>query len=219
MQMKALLLFLIPFALVEASTCPYNPDASSSTSASTLETAKEFVIDLIKEKKGNEYSVPSRRANPMEAISQRFQIHHASRGKNGGGLLTALTRPVYKILTLMEGLKANDPDYLSYQRAAFGENFCAAGQVVLGEFEEVSKAITSPQARTFRLGTAVLDSRHLPGKVLGGPDRNLWVSVMFSIFSICIALLIFFALAIRYYHFRRRMQAEMECMSTSVGLW
>lgn len=49
-------------------------------------------------------------------------------------------------------------DYLSMQRAAFGENFVACGEVVLSEWEDVKKALTSPQARTFRLGTSPLSA-------------------------------------------------------------
>lgn len=65
-------------------------------------------------------------------------------------------------ISVIEGQAANLPHYLSYKRAAFGENFCCAGQVVLGEWDEVQKALTSPQSRTFRLGTAVMSESRLP---------------------------------------------------------
>lgn len=121
-------------------------------------------------KAGNEYVTRSRRPGIKEIISQRFQIRTSCK-PNG-----FLAKRIQPVLSLLEGFTANAPHYLSWKRMAFGENFMAAGEVVLGEFDEVSEAMTNPQARTFRLGTGILDSRHLPGKLKGGPKRNLWVS-------------------------------------------
>ena len=88
-----------------------------------------------------------------------------------------LARLLTKLSNYQEGFDANQPDYLTNLRAAFGENFCAAGQVVLGSYEDVESAILNPQAREFKLGTSYLDATHLPsGKLKGGPDRNLFVS-------------------------------------------
>lgn len=120
-------------------------------------------------KAGNEYVTRSRRPGIKEIISQRFQIRTSCK-PNG-----FLAKRIQPVLSLLEGFAANAPHYLSWKRMAFGENFMAAGEVVLGEFDEVSEAMTNPQARTFRLGTGILDSRHLPGKLKGGPKRNLWL--------------------------------------------
>jgi cytochrome P450 len=54
-----------------------------------------------------------------------------------------------------------------------GSNFCCSGQVVLGDFETLKVALTSPQARTWRLGTTVLDAEHSPNQDVGG--RNVFL--------------------------------------------
>jgi hypothetical protein len=111
----------------------------------------------------NAYSERQREPTSLEKISQRFQMHTISR-PNG-----VLARTIQPLVTLIEGQAANLPPYLSDKRAAFGENFCTAGQVVLGGWEDVSMALTSPQARKVRLGTAVLNAKRLPMQ-----DRNLF---------------------------------------------
>jgi len=77
------------------------------------------------------------------------------------------------ILSFVEGLLANDPTYLDAKRLTFGPNFCCAGQVVLGDFRTLETALTSPQARTWRLGTSILDGNHAPNLDVGG--RNLFL--------------------------------------------
>ena len=78
-----------------------------------------------------------------------------------------LAKTILPLVTLIEEqVLANLPP-------CFGENFCTAGQVVLGGWEDVSIALTSPQARKVRLGTAVLSAKRLPMQ-----DRNLFVSAL-----------------------------------------
>jgi hypothetical protein len=78
-------------------------------------------------------------------VSQRFQIHTI---QNPKGFLAKTIQP---IISLVEGAPATFS--LPKRRRRFGENFCVAGMVVLGNFKEVSRALTSPQARTYRLGS------------------------------------------------------------------
>ena len=84
-----------------------------------------------------------------------------------------LSRTLLPLISFVEGLVANEPTYLSSKRRAFGPNFCCAGQVVMGEFETLEAALTSPQARTWRLGTSVLDPHHAPNQDVGG--RNVFL--------------------------------------------
>lgn len=64
-----------------------------------------------------------------------------------------ISKLILPFVSLAEGLLANDPLYLNSKRLAFGSNFCCAGQVVMGEFKTLETALTSPQSRTWRLGT------------------------------------------------------------------
>jgi cytochrome P450 len=84
-----------------------------------------------------------------------------------------LSRTLLPLISFVEGLAANEPTFLSSKRRAFGPNFCCAGQVVMGEFESLEAALTSPQARTWRLGTSVLDPNHAPNQDVGG--RNVFL--------------------------------------------
>jgi cytochrome P450 len=84
-----------------------------------------------------------------------------------------LSKTLLPLISLVEGLVANEPTYLYSKRRAFGPNFCCAGQVVMGEFESIEAALTSPQARTWRLGTTVLDANHAPNQDIGG--RNVFL--------------------------------------------
>jgi cytochrome P450 len=84
-----------------------------------------------------------------------------------------LSRTLLPLISFVEGLVANEPTYLSSKRRAFGPNFCCAAQVVIGEFESLEAALTSPQARTWRLGTSVLDPNHAPNLDVGG--RNVFL--------------------------------------------
>jgi cytochrome P450 len=77
------------------------------------------------------------------------------------------------IISLVEGVLANNPTYLDRKRRVLGANFCCAGQVVLGDFTQISQALTSPQARTWRLGTSILSAQRSPNQDVGG--RNLFL--------------------------------------------
>ncbi|MGK7877966.1 MAG: cytochrome 450 [Xenococcaceae cyanobacterium] len=83
------------------------------------------------------------------------------------------SRVLLPIISLVEGLLANNPTYLDSKRLTFDSNFCCAGQVVMGEFKTLETALTSPQARTWRLGTSVLDANHAPNQDVGG--RNVFL--------------------------------------------
>lgn len=76
-------------------------------------------------------------------------------------------------ISLIEGVIANQVVYVDAKRQAFGFNFCCAGQVVLGEFETLETALTSPQARDWRLGTSVLSEAH--GPVIDSGGRNVFL--------------------------------------------
>jgi hypothetical protein len=79
----------------------------------------------------------------------------------------------HPLISLVEGLLANEPTYLDSQRRKFGSNFCCAGQVLLGDLATVETALTSPQGRTWRLGTTILDAHHSPNQDVGG--RNVFL--------------------------------------------
>lgn len=85
----------------------------------------------------------------------------------------SLSKTMLPPIALIEGLIANEPTYLQVKRLAFGANFCCAGQVVMSEFDTLEKALTSPQARGWRLGTSVLDGDRAPNQDVGG--RNLFL--------------------------------------------
>ena len=95
---------------------------------------------------------------------QIWALQHPEAGKS---------KAMLPMITLVEGLVANEPTYLAAKRQQFGKNFCCAGQVVLGDFETIEVALTSPQARTWRLGTSVLEAAHLPNQDTG--DRNVFL--------------------------------------------
>jgi cytochrome P450 len=84
-----------------------------------------------------------------------------------------LSKALLPILGFVEGLLANEPTYLTSKRRELGPNFCCAGQVVMGEFETLEAALTSPQARTWQLGTTVLDPDRSPNQDIGG--RNVFL--------------------------------------------
>lgn len=84
-----------------------------------------------------------------------------------------LSQALLPIISFIEGAMANEPTYLNSKRLALGDNFCCAGQVVMGEFETLEVALTSPQGRTWRLGTSVLEASHAPNQDVGG--RNVFL--------------------------------------------
>jgi hypothetical protein len=84
-----------------------------------------------------------------------------------------LSKLLIPLISFVEGIIGNNPVYLDAQRQAFGLNFCCAGQVVLGEFQTLETALTSPQARTWRLGTTILSKVHAAGVDDGG--RNVFL--------------------------------------------
>jgi hypothetical protein len=85
----------------------------------------------------------------------------------------SLSKTLLPTIALIEGVIANEPTYLQVKRLAFGANFCCAGQVVMSEFATLEKALTSPQARGWRLGTSVLDPDRAPNQDVGG--RNVFL--------------------------------------------
>ncbi|MEM8829907.1 MAG: cytochrome 450 [Cyanobacteria bacterium P01_G01_bin.19] len=84
-----------------------------------------------------------------------------------------LSKTFIPLISFIEGISGNNPVYLDTQRQALGSNFCCAGQVVLGEFQTLETALTSPQARTWRLGTTILSKDHAAGVDDGG--RNVFL--------------------------------------------
>ncbi|MBD1877253.1 cytochrome 450 [Nodosilinea sp. FACHB-131] len=85
-----------------------------------------------------------------------------------------LSKTILPLISLFEGLLATtNATYLHSKRQKFGSNFCCSGQVVLGDFETLKIALTSPQARTWRLGTTLLDAKHSPNQDVGG--RNVFL--------------------------------------------
>ena len=156
-------LFTLLLATAQASSCPYDPAGSATKAPETSSVVVSAMKSLITDKTGNVYSIPSKKPSLAGVVSQRFQIHTI---QNPKGFLAKTLQP---IISLFEGAPAAFS--LPKRRRRFGENFCVAGMVVLGNFEEVSRALTSPQARTYRLGSSLLDSKRLTGN-----KRNTWVS-------------------------------------------
>jgi hypothetical protein len=72
-----------------------------------------------------------------------------------------------------DGILTNKSQYLDAKRNRFGDNFCAAGTVVIGDFASIEAALTSPQARRNILGSSYLDPAHLPCQADG--DRLVFL--------------------------------------------
>lgn len=83
------------------------------------------------------------------------------------------SKAILPIISFVEGMAANEPTFLDRKRQLLGKNFCCAGQVVMGEFAAIEAALTSPQARTWRLGTSVLDADNAPNQDVDG--RNVFL--------------------------------------------
>ena len=103
----------------------------------------------------------------MNPALNEFQVWALENPQEG------LSKTMLPAIALIEGLIANEPTYLPIKRLAFGANFCCAGQVVMGEFATLEAALTSPQARGWRLGTSVLDPDLSPNQDVGG--RNVFL--------------------------------------------
>lgn len=80
-----------------------------------------------------------------------------------------LFRPLlYSAFWMKESIQYNWGAAIERKRELFGDSFCGAGAVFLTSFDQVSKALVEPQARTARLGTNFLDAAHLPMIPQGG---------------------------------------------------
>jgi len=79
-------------------------------------------------------------------------------------------------LDMVEGFWAMNPLYLDRQRLLYGNNFMVAGQVVLGDFDSVETALTSPQGRTTNLGASPMIVKHLP-KVKDGSSLTFLLAL------------------------------------------
>lgn len=139
--------------------------------ADTVQSKSNPQEPLLEKSNANAYETATRSASILEMVLQRFQIHTIQHPH--GLLAKTLQVPV----NLFEGQAANLPHYLSWKRAAFGENFVAAGQVILGEWNEVERALTSPQARTTQLGTTPLKQGRLPD----ANGESSFVSIMCTV--------------------------------------
>ena len=84
-----------------------------------------------------------------------------------------LSKMLLPLISFIEGIIGNKPVYLDAKRQNLGWNFCCAGQVVLGDFPTLETTLTSPQARTWRLGTTILSKDHAAGVDEGG--RNVFL--------------------------------------------
>jgi hypothetical protein len=115
------------------------------------------------------YSEANRFRKPTmaENINQKIQIHSI---KHPNGILANTIQP---LISRAEGIQALDNGFVINKRGAFGENFCVAGQVCIGDWETGSIGLTSPQARSNSpalLGTVLLNNQKLPMQ-----DTNLFL--------------------------------------------
>lgn len=102
-----------------------------------------------------------------ESISQSLQVWQLQ-GHAWWNPISGLVFFLMRPFIFREAVQANSGAYLYHKRAVFGDNFCCAGGVWLGEFKEVERALTQPQAREFRLAPTPLDTEHLPSTSEGG---------------------------------------------------
>lgn len=103
----------------------------------------------------------------MEKLLHSFQIWAL---QNPEKTFSKLFLP---LISFIEGIIGNNPVYLDAKRQELGLNFCCAGQVVLGDFPTLETTLTSPQTRTWRLGTTILSKDHAAGVDDGG--RNVFL--------------------------------------------
>lgn len=118
----------------------------------------------------NTFSPRKQQAKTPSFLAQALNRFQAWALQNPDNYLSKVFLP---IISFVEGILANNPTYLDSKRLAFGPNFCCSGQVVMGEFKTIEAALTSPQARTWRLGTSILDPNHAPNQDVGG--RNVFL--------------------------------------------
>jgi hypothetical protein len=93
--------------------------------------------------------------------SANFQLWALQRPDN------CLVRIIYPLLLMLESLGFGgsvQPIIPTWRKQydRYGNNFCATGQVWLGSWDDVSKAVEGPQARTNRLGEHPLIGSKLP---------------------------------------------------------
>ena len=110
---------------------------------------------------------PIKTASFLELALNRFQIWALEHPDQ------FCSKALLPIIGLVEGVVANGSTYLDTKRLIFGPNYCCAGMVVLGEFKSVETALTSPQARTWRLAPSPLNPHHLPNLDVDG--RNVFL--------------------------------------------
>ena len=103
----------------------------------------------------------------MEKLLHSFQIWTLQNPEK------AFSKLFLPLISFVEGIIGNNPVYLDTKRQELGLNFCCAGQVVLGDFPTLETTLTSPQARTWRLGTTILSEDHAAGVDDGG--RNVFL--------------------------------------------
>ena len=72
----------------------------------------------------------------MDQILNNFQVWAL---QNPEKIFSRLFMP---LISLVEGLIANNAVYLDAKRQALGLNFCCAGEVVLGDFPTLETALT-----------------------------------------------------------------------------
>lgn len=107
-------------------------------------------------------TVPKKKPGLLEAALQLWQCWALRHPRN------ILARIIMPWICFIEGIASNKAPFFPKKRDRFGPNFCAAGAVILGDYDAIEEALTTPNARTHRLGQSQLDPDHLPGL----PDGN-----------------------------------------------
>ena len=110
---------------------------------------------------------PKPTASLLDKTLNHFQAWALEKPEN------LLSKTFLPMISFVEGLIGNNPVYLDAKRQALGLTFCCAGEVVLGDFQTLETTLTSPQARTWRLGTTILSKDHAAGVDDGG--RNVFL--------------------------------------------
>ena len=101
----------------------------------------------------------------LEAFSQGFQVW-ALRYPKWNPLAKFV--PVFRLLERIQIARSTAHEFFYHKRLVFGDNFCCQGCVWISDFEQVEKALTSPQARTTNLGAMPMDVNRLPDKTNKG---------------------------------------------------